>query len=63
MNEIDLIGVPKVSCPREKKEVPVYYCLGSFAENLEPCPHCKGATVSPQKATVKCSFKKAKSRE
>lgn len=37
--------VPKVYCPKEDEEVPIWYCLGSFMQQREPCPELIKATV------------------
>ena len=50
---------PKVYCPKEKKKVPVWYCLGSFSQNRPPCSSWSGeATVNINKnfASVVCNF-------
>ena len=54
--------VPKVYCPKEKREVPIWWCLGSFVQQKYPCPELLKATVNISKdyAEVKC---KAQVRE
>lgn len=50
---------PKIYCPKDKKKVPVWYCLGSFSQQRVPCPHFAGeATVDYIRdfAKVVCSF-------
>ena len=37
---------PKVYCPKEKKEVPVWWCLGSFIQKKETCPELIETTVN-----------------
>jgi len=56
---------PAVFCPKEGKEVPVWYCLGSFMQQREPCPNLIEATVSVSKnyAEVKCKFKGWKDKQ
>ena len=52
---------PTVFCPKEKKDVPIWYCLGSFTQKRKGCPHCIEATVHyGKKAEVKCDWKEAK---
>lgn len=36
---------PKVYCKKEDKDVPIWYCIGSFFQGRRPCPHNAGATV------------------
>jgi hypothetical protein len=50
---------PKVFCPKEQKEVYIWYCLGSFMQQRKTCPHCVEVTVHyGKKAEVKCNWKK-----
>jgi len=53
---------PKVYCPKEGKEVPIWYCLGSFVQQRKPCPYCveMSVDVSRDFAEVNCSFKRVK---
>jgi nitrite reductase/ring-hydroxylating ferredoxin subunit len=51
---------PKVYCPKDKKKVPVWYCIGSFFQKRKTCPHWTGKAsidVSKDFAKVECSFK------
>lgn len=47
---------PKVYCPKEEKEVPVWYCIGSYIEQKKGCPELIEATVRvvDNSAEVKC---------
>lgn len=57
---------PKVYCPKDKKKLPVWYCLGSFVQQREPCPYWTGkATVDVSKdfAEVECSYMKKEEEE
>lgn len=57
MNEKE---APKVYCPKEKKKVPVWYCLGSFTQQRPTCQYWgRKATVDVSRdyAKVKCTFK------
>ena len=55
---------PTVYCPKEKKDVPVWYCLGSFTQGREKCPHIIKATVyGGETAEVKCSAQKNQSKK
>ena len=48
--------VPKVYCPKEDREVPIWWCLGSFTQQRAVCPELLEATVDIAKdyAKVKC---------
>jgi len=48
-----------VYCPKDKHDVPVWFCLGSFMQQRKPCPHLIEMTVygSEKKAKVKCGWK------
>ena len=47
---------PKVYCPKDKKMVPIWYCLGSPFQQRMPCPDIISATVDMRKdlAEVNC---------
>jgi len=51
-----MVEAPKVYCPKEKREVPIWWCLGSFVQQRYPCPELLEATVDFPKdyAVVKC---------
>lgn len=54
---------PKVYCPKDKKKVPVWHCLGSFVQKRKTCPNWTGKAsidVSRDFAEVECSFKEVK---
>ncbi len=55
---------PKVFCPKEKKKVPIWYCLGSFMQQRERCEHLIEAKVNFAKneAKVKCGWKGEKQK-
>ena len=55
---------PKVYCPKDKKKVPVWHCVGSFVQKREPCPYCVKASVDVSRdfAEVECSFKVDKTK-
>ena len=48
--------VPEVYCPKEKRDVPIWWCLGSFVQQRYPCPELLEATVkiAEDYAEVKC---------
>ena len=43
---------PTVYCPKEKKAVPVWYCLGSWTQNRQQCPDLIKATVHGGEAII-----------
>ena len=50
------VEVPMVYCPKEKKRVHIFSCLGSYTLGITACPELVEATVNLKKgvATVKC---------
>ena len=48
--------MPFVYCPKEDKQVPVWWCLGSYTQGRETCPEITEATVKFVEgyAVVKC---------
>jgi len=51
-----MVEAPNVYCPREGREVPVWWCVGSYTQGKEPCKELGEATVDISKdfADVKC---------
>ena len=51
-----MVESPKVYCPKEDREVPIWFCLGSFIQQRPVCPELLEATVDFSKdyAKVKC---------
>ena len=51
-----MVEAPKVYCPKEKREVPIWWCLGSFTQRRALCPELLEATVriAEDYAEVKC---------
>lgn len=50
---------PKVYCPKDKKKVPIWYCLGSFMQQRKTCEHWTGwaeVDISRDYAQVACDF-------
>jgi len=47
---------PEVYCPKERKKVPIWWCLGSFTQQRPMCPELLEATVKIAEgyAEVKC---------
>lgn len=56
---------PKVYCPKEDREVPIWYCLGSFMQQRPVCPELLEATVkfAENYAKVKCKAQKSTKKE
>lgn len=56
---------PKVYCPKEDKEVPVWWCLGSFVQQRVTCAELLEATVNivENYAEVKCKAQKEVKRK
>jgi hypothetical protein len=55
---------PKVYCPQEKKDVPIWWCTGSFVQAKPTCPNLIEATIeNGTKATVKCKLKGEKQKK
>ncbi len=56
---------PKVYCPNEDKEVPIWYCLGSFMQQRPVCPELLEATIKfdEKYAKVKCKAQKSTKKE
>jgi len=56
---------PKVYCPKEEREVPIWFCLGSFIQQRPVCPELLKATVDIAKdyAKVKCKAQKSIKKE
>ena len=53
---------PEVYCPKERKKVPIWWCLGSFMQQRPMCPELLEATVkiTEDYAEVKCKAQKPK---
>ena len=52
-------GLPTVSCPKEGKKVPVWFCTGSFVQQREMCPNLIEITVRPAgNSKVTCKLPK-----
>ncbi len=48
---------PKVYCKKDKKYVPIWYCLGSAMQHRRPCPEIETARIDWKRdiAEVECS--------
>ena len=57
--------VPKVYCPKEKRKVPIWWCLGSFMQQRPMCPELLEATVKIAEgyAEVKCKAQRSTKKE
>jgi len=51
-----VIESPEVYCPKEKRKVPIWWCLGSYWQKRLPCTELIEATVNIAEnyAKVKC---------
>ena len=48
----------EVDCPKEGKKVPIWFCMGSFVQQKQPCPHLIELTVYyGKRAKVKCQLR------
>lgn len=47
-------GFSLIMCPKEKKEVPIYQCAGSFVQNTETCKSVQYMTMGVGTETVTC---------
>ena len=46
---------PTVYCPKDKKEVPVWHCIGSYTQGRQQCPNIIHAAVfGNERAKVHC---------
>jgi len=51
---------PSVHCPKDAKEVPVWYCLGSITQGRELCPYLVRAAVhGGESAEVECKWEES----
>ena len=48
-----------VYCPKERRRVPFWHCVGSFVQRRERCPHLIAASFNARKGTahVQCEAK------
>ena len=55
---MEKVSCPTVYCPKEKRRVPIYWCLGSFMQQREICPNLIKAMVSiaENHAEVECKL-------
>ncbi|GAG98486.1 unnamed protein product [marine sediment metagenome] len=60
-----MVEAPEVYCPKEKRKVPIWYCLGSFMQQRPMCPELLEATVKIAEgyAEVKCKAQKPTKKE
>lgn len=52
------VSKPDVYCPKERKRVPIWWCLGSLVQAKERCPYMVKAEADYKKmeARVRCDF-------
>jgi hypothetical protein len=57
MDNID-VSKPTVYCRKDKKDVPVWMCLGSYMQSVEVCRYFNGGTINISKdyAELDCSY-------
>lgn len=57
---IEPVDVPTVYCQKEKRQVPIWWCVGSYTQKREPCSALLEAEVNLPKnyAKVKCKLLK-----
>ena len=60
-----MVEAPEVYCPKEKRKVPIWWCLGSYTQGRDPCPELLEATVKIAEnfAEVKCRAQRVTKRE
>ena len=51
-----MVEAPKVYCPQEGRDIPIWGCLGSYTQGKAPCKELGTATVNIAEdfADVKC---------
>lgn len=59
VGEFSMVECPTVFC---EKDVPVWYCLGSFTQRREPCPEMIELVLSFDKPSIVKCKKQAKTR-
>ena len=57
IQKVKIPPVPTIYCPKEGKNVPIWYCLGSFTQGRTICPHLIKATVygAERRAEIECA--------
>jgi len=60
-----MVEAPEVYCLKEKRKVPVWWCLGSYTQRRFPCPELIEATVNIAEgyAKIKCKAQKSTKKE
>jgi hypothetical protein len=58
------VSKPDVYCPRERRRVPIWWCLGSLVQRKEPCPELIEARVDfpENRAEVGCKVRRGRGR-
>jgi len=55
--DIKIPLAPTVYCRKDKKQVPIWYCIGSLTQGREVCPYLVKATVHDgESAEVECKW-------
>ena len=52
----DKEGFYLVLCPKEKKKIADYNCMGSFIKGTETCVHLRSGIIGPEGAEMKCEY-------
>lgn len=53
----------KTYCPKDEKDVPIWYCLGSVMQGRETCKHMESVSITYGKAvSKKCNWKEAEKK-
>ncbi len=55
---MEMDEAPKVYCYKYDREVPIWWCLGSYIQRRSPCQELEELKVDGDTATVKCKGKK-----
>ena len=60
-----MVEAPEVYCPKEKRCVEIWWCLGSYMQRHDPCPELIEATVKIAEgyAEVKCKAQRLTKKE
>ena len=61
VKNVEVPPAPMVYCPKDKKEVPVWYCLGSLTQGRELCPYLVSVIMrGGVSAEVECKWEEPK---
>lgn len=55
---MEIPPAPTVYCPKDREQVPIWYCLGSQTQGRQTCPYLVRAKVhGGESAEVECKWK------